>query len=87
MENFLQEKKESRGINKVLVGALLIAAALVAGGLWLLTFVPSSDIEKLVLLGLEWLVGTVCVLEEGFLRHCRDVQSAPAETSQPGLAL
>ncbi len=43
MENFLQEKKEPRGINKVLIGALLIAAALVAGAVWLLTFVPTAE--------------------------------------------
>ncbi len=46
MENFLQEKKEPRGINKVLMGALLVAAALVAGGVWLLTFVPTAEEQK-----------------------------------------
>ncbi len=46
MENFLHEKKEPRGINKILVGALLVAAALVAGGLWLLTFVPTAEQQK-----------------------------------------
>ena len=43
MENFLLEKKEPRGINKILVGALLVAAVLVAGGVWLLTFVPTTE--------------------------------------------
>jgi len=46
MENFLHEKKEPRGINKVLVGALLIAAALVAGAVWLLTFMPTAEEQK-----------------------------------------
>jgi len=46
MENFLQEKKKPGGINKVLVGALLVAAVLVAGAVWLLTFVPSSEEQK-----------------------------------------
>ena len=46
MENFLQEKKEARGINKILIGALLIAAALVAGAVWLLTFLPSAEQQK-----------------------------------------
>lgn len=46
MENFLQEKKEPRSINKVLVGALLVAAALVAGAVWLLTFMPTADEQK-----------------------------------------
>ncbi len=46
MENFLQEKKETRGINKVLIGALLAAAVLVAGGVWLLTFVPTAEQQK-----------------------------------------
>ena len=43
MENFLQEKKQPHGINKILVVALLIAAVLVAGGVWLLTFVPTTE--------------------------------------------
>lgn len=43
MENFLQEKKEPRSINKVLVGALLAAAALVIGAVWLLTLMPTAE--------------------------------------------
>jgi len=47
MDTFLQEKKEEkRGLNKVLVGALLVAAAIVAGGLWLLTFQPTLEEQK-----------------------------------------
>ncbi len=47
METFLYEKKEEkRGVNKILVGALLLAAALVAGGLWLLTFQPTFEEQK-----------------------------------------
>lgn len=46
MENFLQEKKEPRNINKILVGALLVAAALVAGAVWLLTFMPTAEDQK-----------------------------------------
>lgn len=46
MENFLQEKKEPRNINKVLIGALLVAAALVAGAVWLLTFMPTVEQQK-----------------------------------------
>ncbi len=43
MENFLQEKKEPRGVSKILVVALLVAAVLVAGGVWLLTFLPTAE--------------------------------------------
>jgi hypothetical protein len=47
METFLQEKKEEkRGISGVLVGAVLLAAALVAGALWLLTFSPTREEQK-----------------------------------------
>ena len=46
MENFLHEKKEKRGINKVLVVALLAAAVLVAGVVWLLTFVPTTQQQQ-----------------------------------------
>lgn len=46
MENFLQEKKETRGINKILVVALLVAAVLVAGAVWLLTFMPTAEDQK-----------------------------------------
>ncbi len=46
MENFLHEKKEKRGINKILVVALLVAAVLVAGGVWLLTFLPTAEQQQ-----------------------------------------
>jgi len=47
MDPFLHEQKEEkRGVNKVLVGALLVAAAIVAGGIWLLTFQPTLEEQK-----------------------------------------
>ena len=47
MDPFLYEKKEEkRGVNKVLAGALLVAAALVAGGIWLLTFQPTLEEQQ-----------------------------------------
>jgi hypothetical protein len=45
---------------------------------------PRFDVERpstlLILLGLEWLRASVCVLEEGILRHRRDVPSASPGT-------
>ncbi|MEJ7665413.1 MAG: hypothetical protein WKG07_40765 [Hymenobacter sp.] len=42
MDTLLQnENKEKRGVNKVLLAALAVAAVLVAGGIWLLTFQPT----------------------------------------------
>lgn len=47
MDNFLQETKEEKSrVSGVLIGALLAAAAIVAGGLWLLTFQPSREEQK-----------------------------------------
>lgn len=47
METFLQEKKEEKSrLSAVVVGAVLIALAVVAGGLWLLTFQPSREEQK-----------------------------------------
>lgn len=47
MDTFLYEKKEEKkGVNKILVGALLVAAALVAGGIWLLTFQPTLEEQQ-----------------------------------------
>lgn len=43
MDNFLHEQDtQPRRFSGILVGALLAAAALVAGGLWLLSFQPNS---------------------------------------------
>lgn len=47
METFLREKKEEkRGASGVLVGAVLVAAALVAGAVWLLSFQPTREEQK-----------------------------------------
>ena len=47
MDNFLQEKSEKKSrLSGVLVGALLLAAAIVAGGLWLLTFQPNREEQQ-----------------------------------------
>ena len=47
MDTFLheQETKKSR-LSGVLIGALLVAAAIVAGGLWLLTFQPNREEQQ-----------------------------------------
>ncbi len=46
MDLLLDNDKEKKGVNKVLVGALLVAAALVAGAIWLLTFQPTLEEQK-----------------------------------------
>lgn len=46
METFLQEKTEKKGINKVMLGALVVAALIIAGGIWLLSFQPTIDEQK-----------------------------------------
>ncbi len=47
MDTLLQNgNKEKRGVNKVLLAALGIAALLVAGGIWLLTFQPTKEEQK-----------------------------------------
>lgn len=47
METFLQEKKEPKSrFSGVLIGAVLVAAAIVAGGLWLLTFQPNREQQQ-----------------------------------------
>lgn len=46
MDLLLDKDKEKSGVNKVLVGAMLIAAALIAGALWLWTFQPSFEEQK-----------------------------------------
>lgn len=43
---FENGKKEKRGVNKVLLAALAIAAIIVAGGVWLLSFQPTIDEQK-----------------------------------------
>ncbi|MBA4121304.1 MAG: hypothetical protein H0X72_02420 [Acidobacteria bacterium] len=47
MDTFLRDdKKEKKGVNKVLLAALAVAALIVAGGVWLLTFQPSAEEQK-----------------------------------------
>ena len=47
METFLQEKKEDKSrLSGVLIGAILVAAAIIAGGLWLLTFQPNREEQQ-----------------------------------------
>jgi len=47
MDNFLQETKQEKSrLSGVLIGAMLAAAAIVAGGVWLLTFQPNRDEQK-----------------------------------------
>ena len=43
---FENGKKEKRGVNKVLLTALVIAALIVAGGIWLWSFQPTLDEQK-----------------------------------------
>ncbi len=44
METLLQ--KEKKGVNKVLLAAMLIAVLLVAGGIWLWSFQPTIEEQK-----------------------------------------
>ncbi len=47
MDTFLRDdKKEKKGVNKVLLAALAAAALIVALGVWLLTFQPSREEQK-----------------------------------------
>ena len=47
MDNFLQETKEEKSrVSGILIGALLVATAIVAGGLWLLSFQPSREEQQ-----------------------------------------
>ena len=47
MDNFLQERPaEKSRVSGVLIGALLLAAAIVAGGVWLLTFQPNRKEQQ-----------------------------------------
>ena len=44
---FENKKEEKRGVNKVLLAALAIAALLVAGGIWMIaTFQPTAEQQK-----------------------------------------
>ncbi len=43
---FENGKKEKRGVNKVLLAALAIAALIVAGAIWLLSFQPTIEEQK-----------------------------------------
>jgi len=47
MDNFLQETKEEKSrVSGILIRALLVAAVIVAGGLWLLSFQPSRQEQQ-----------------------------------------
>ena len=47
MDAFLGDKKEEKnGVNKVMLAALAVAALIIAGGVWLLTFAPNRDEQK-----------------------------------------
>lgn len=43
MENFLQQKEEKRGINKLFIVGAVAGAVIVVLGIWLLSFRPSID--------------------------------------------
>jgi len=47
MDNFLQEQPASKSRSSgVIIGALLAAVAIIAGGFWLLTFLPTSEEQR-----------------------------------------
>jgi hypothetical protein len=46
MDTFLQERHENRGINKILLAAIGVAALLIAAGIYLLTLQPQMDEQK-----------------------------------------
>ncbi len=50
METFLQEKTEKKGINKVMLGAIVVAFLLIAGAVYLLSFQPTIDEHKQMVL-------------------------------------
>ncbi len=50
METFLQEKTEKKGINKVMLGAIVVAFLLIAGAVYLLSFQQSIEEHKLAVL-------------------------------------
>lgn len=44
MDNFLHEQPAAKSrVSGILIGALLVAAAVIAGGLWLLTYLPTRE--------------------------------------------
>lgn len=43
METFLNEKKEKKGINKVMIGALIFAFLLIGSAVYLLSFQPTLE--------------------------------------------
>lgn len=59
MDNFLQETKpEKSRVSGVLIGALLVAAMIVAGGLWLLTFQPTREEQQKQMLAGSFMEGS-----------------------------
>jgi hypothetical protein len=46
METFLQEKKEKKGINKVMIGAAFFALLIIAGAVYLLSFQSTLEEQK-----------------------------------------
>lgn len=50
MDDLFKTGEEKKGINKMFVAGFLIAAALVAGAVWLLTFTPSIDDQTAAIL-------------------------------------
>ena len=46
MDTLFENKKEERSDNKIFLAAIAIAALLVAGGIWLLSFQPSAEEKK-----------------------------------------
>lgn len=43
---FEKKKEEKRGVNKILLAALAVAALIVAGGIWLLSVQPTMEEQK-----------------------------------------
>lgn len=59
MENFLQEQKQEKSrFSGVIIGAVLVAVAVIAGGLWLLTFQPTREDLKQQEMAGAYLEGT-----------------------------
>ncbi len=46
MDVFLGEKKEKKGANKVIIGAILVAVVLIAGVFGAISLIPSSEVVK-----------------------------------------
>src|SRR5688572_15888184 len=45
MEDLFNKREEKRAINKVFFAALLVGAALVAAGVWVLSWTPPMDVQ------------------------------------------